>query len=189
MLSPETVCLYESMLAGQQWLKDAGYAAIGLGDDDEGDEDDGGAAAAVKESIDIELQLAPWVITRNFYLASQAKGLLKLYGPGDPSGRGEAFSFIRSNNKGIYIRNASNVDGPPIVMLVADAKREGMKFSVADQQAAYKEEINRIWNKQLTCLQSIADIPDPKLEEYAAEDDAATPPSNVKGTIGIYLFV
>jgi hypothetical protein len=144
------------MLAGQQWLRDAGYAATSLGDDDDGDEEDEGTKS--KESMDIEIQLAPWVITRNFVQASGGKGLLKLYGPGDPSGRGEAFSFIRSSNKEIFVRSplpvnrmipqhlinthAASIDqGPPSVVLVADAKSRGMKFSVADQQAAYREEV------------------------------------------------
>lgn len=53
--------MYESMLVGEQWLRDSGYAAsLDYAAEDE-DED----------SVDIEVQLAPWTITHNFLQSSQ----------------------------------------------------------------------------------------------------------------------
>eukprot|EP01126_Amoeba_proteus_P000130 TRINITY_DN10057_c0_g1_i1.p1 TRINITY_DN10057_c0_g1~~TRINITY_DN10057_c0_g1_i1.p1 ORF type:complete len:669 (-),score=227.06 TRINITY_DN10057_c0_g1_i1:34-2040(-) len=47
-------------------------------------------------AIDEELSLTPWNLTSNFVQAMQGKCGLKLTGFGDPSRRGEAFSFLRS---------------------------------------------------------------------------------------------
>lgn len=90
LVKPEDVCLLESMQVGQQHLRDAGFSK---GDDDS-EEDDG------KEDRSIEQQLAPWFTTRNFINAAQGKAMLQLHGEGDPSGRGEAFNFIKTSMKG-----------------------------------------------------------------------------------------
>ena len=50
------------------------------------------------------LKLAPWITTKNFLQATQAKAMLRLHGEGDPTGRGEAFSFIRVSMKDIFVR-------------------------------------------------------------------------------------
>lgn len=148
MLPPEHICLYESMLVGEQWLRDAGYAAPTVKDEDE--EGDGGG----DEGMDIEVQLAPWNITRNFLQATSGKGMVKLYGPGDPSGRGEAFSFLKSSMKEIFVRNGEEVEK----VVIADAKAKGLKYSVAEQQVAYKEEV---------CYQNYS-LDYPYLEQAAA---------------------
>ena len=54
------------------------------------------AALALEE----ELHLTPWNLTGNFVNAMQGKGLLQLAGVGDPSGRGEAFSYLKMPQKG-----------------------------------------------------------------------------------------
>jgi transcription initiation factor TFIID subunit 1 len=52
------------MLAGQQHLEDAGYGVSSEKQDDDGNEE--------KDlSLDIEEQLAPWIVTRNFINATQ----------------------------------------------------------------------------------------------------------------------
>lgn len=92
---PEEVCLAESMQVGLRHLQDAGYGqaaseAGGAGDDD--------------SKLDIEQQLAPWITTKNFINATANKAMLKLFGEGDPTGRGEAFSFLRVSMKDIFLR-------------------------------------------------------------------------------------
>lgn len=91
--TPEEVCLAESMQVGLRHLQDAGYGQAeegGAGDDD--------------SKLDIEQQLAPWITTKNFINATANKAMLKLHGEGDPTGRGEAFSFLRVSMKDIFLR-------------------------------------------------------------------------------------
>ncbi|KAJ3519520.1 hypothetical protein NM688_g9291 [Phlebia brevispora] len=83
LVTPEMVVLSESMQVGQRHLQDAGYSYEGeVAEDDEG-------------NLSIEQQLAPWITTKNFLYATQAKAMLKLHGEGDPTGRGErSASFV-----------------------------------------------------------------------------------------------
>ena len=92
MVTPEQVVLSESMQVGQRHLQDAGYGITNeVKDDDE-------------SNLSIEQQLAPWITTKNFLLATQAKAMLRLHGEGDPTGRGEAFSFVRVSMKDIFVK-------------------------------------------------------------------------------------
>lgn len=93
LATPEMVCLAESMQVGLRHLQDAGYGKAeegGTGEDD--------------SKLDIEQQLAPWITTKNFINATANKAMLKLHGEGDPTGRGEAFSFLRVSMKDIFLR-------------------------------------------------------------------------------------
>lgn len=92
MVTPEQVVLTESMQVGQRHLQDAGYTQTT--DVSDGDE----------SKLSIEQQLAPWITTKNFLYATQAKAMLRLHGEGDPTGRGEAFSFIRISMKDIFVK-------------------------------------------------------------------------------------
>lgn len=100
MVTPEMICLYESMLVGERHLQDLGYGDVN--DEDEGGEGD--------SNLEIEQQLAPWFSTRNFINAAQGKAMLKLYGAGDPTGRGEGFSFIRVSMKDIFLRAGESAE-------------------------------------------------------------------------------
>jgi transcription initiation factor TFIID subunit 1, fungi type len=93
MVGPEQIVLSESMHVGQRHLQDAGYS--GTQDTGGGDDD---------SHLSIEQQLAPWITTKNFIFATQAKAMLRLHGEGDPTGRGEAFSFIRVSMKEIFVK-------------------------------------------------------------------------------------
>lgn len=94
MVGPEQVVLMESMQIGQRHLQDLGYTqSAEQTEDDEGE-----------SKLSIEQQLAPWITTKNFLFATQAKAMLRLHGDGDPSGRGEAFSFIRISMKDIFVK-------------------------------------------------------------------------------------
>lgn len=141
LVTPEQVVLAESMQVGQRHLQDAGYNA----DDGEGEADD-------KDSshLSVEQQLAPWITTKNFLFATQAKAMLRLHGEGDPTGRGEAFSFIRISMKDIFVKAGEDYDAK-----LAEAEnrpKSAHRYNVAEQQQIYKSEIERIWKAQFDSL-------------------------------------
>ncbi|KAG9067179.1 hypothetical protein KI688_011960 [Linnemannia hyalina] len=161
MVTPEMVCLYESMLVGQRHLLDAGYGKAAEGDEDNANED-------TEASMDIEEQLAPWITTRNFINATQGKAMLKLWGAGDPTGRGEGFSFVRISMKDIFLREGESLEErlAQIELLPKSTHR----YNVAEQQLVYKEEITRIWNAQRAALSKIEEI-DGGDDEIAGDSD------------------
>jgi transcription initiation factor TFIID subunit 1, fungi type len=154
MVTPEMVCLYESMLVGQRHLLDAGYGKAADGDEETTEENE--------SKLDIEEQLAPWITTRNFLNATQGKAMLKLYGPGDPTGRGEGFSFIRVSMKDIFLRAGESAEEKlgmlslskrlcsltkffhDIAQIEARPK-SAHRYNVAEQQQVYKEEVRRLF--------------------------------------------
>lgn len=157
MLKPEDVCLLEASQVGLQHLQDAGYGK----DAEDIDEDDG------KEGQSLEQELAPWHTTRNFLNATQGKAMLQLHGEGDPSGRGEAFSFIRTSMKGGFKAMGESVEDK------IDAKRlkelGGHSYNVARQQKAYEDSIRRIWEAQKKSLSSTVHQYDTEMEDDAGD--------------------
>ncbi|KAG6866058.1 hypothetical protein C0991_009155 [Blastosporella zonata] len=152
MVEPEQVVLTESMQVGQRHLQDAGYSQVT--DVADGDE----------SNLSIEQQLAPWITTKNFLFATQAKAMLRLHGEGDPSGRGEAFSFIRISMKDIFVKAGEDYDQK---MAEAENRPKSQhRYNVAEQQSIYKSEIERIWKAQCDSL-SRKDEP-----QLTAEDEA-----------------
>ncbi|KAI9595620.1 hypothetical protein BDF19DRAFT_441045 [Syncephalis fuscata] len=161
MVTPEMVCLFESMLVGQRYLEDAGYGAA---------EDDGNLADA-DSKLELEQQLAPWIATKNFINAAQGKAMLKLYGPGDPTGCGEGFSFLRISMKDVFIRAHED---PQQKLAEIDARpKSAHRYNVAEQQQAYREEITRIWNTQMQSLsqQTYQEPADDDIDDDEDEDD------------------
>ena len=104
LVSPESVMLYESMQVGAQHLRDAGYnkTAEGVREDDDVDEENG-------ESI--EQQLAVWRTTLNYKRAEAQKAWITVHGDGDPTGRGEGWSFLRRNMKNYFLRKGETEEG------------------------------------------------------------------------------
>ncbi|TKX25515.1 hypothetical protein C1H76_2165 [Elsinoe australis] len=173
LIKPEDICLLDSMQVGVQHLSDLGLRR----DDDANDDDD------EKEGTNIELLLAPWSTTKNFINACQGKAMLQLHGEGDPTGRGEGFSFIKTSMKGGFRALGESIEER------LDAKKlkenHGHSYNVAKQQRAYDESIRRIWRAQNESLSSRmehsdteADIDD-EPEEYL---DRATTPRTSFGT-------
>ena len=162
MVKPEDVCLLESMQVGQQHLEDAGFSK----GDDESEGEDG------KEGQSIEQQLAPWYTSRNFLNAAQGKAMLQLHGEGDPTGRGEAFSFIKTSMKGGFKAMGESVEDK------LDAKKMkelgGHTYNVARQQKSYEDSIRRIWDGQKQSLSSTLEHSDSDMDSDDAEaaDDA-----------------
>ncbi|CAE6447798.1 unnamed protein product [Rhizoctonia solani] len=138
MVEPEHVVLSESMIVGQRHLLDSGYGKS------ESDvmEDEG--------KLDTEQQLAPWITTKNFIHATQGKAMLKLHGEGDPTGRGEGFSFIRVSMKEIFVPAGED---PEELNAEANSRPKNQhRYNVAQQQQVYKSEIERIWRTQFRSL-------------------------------------
>lgn len=153
LLGPEIGCLYESMLVGEQRLKD-----VGLNVQDDHDEEESGR---------LELQTAPWTLTKNFILASQNKSMIQLHGAGDPTSIGEGFSMIKTSMKDVFLRAGETMEDRNCKFLLlfslfsiticfivfgGDSKIKSSRVSLAEQQQVYKEEIDRIWNNQLRSL-------------------------------------
>ncbi|KAH9937380.1 uncharacterized protein B0H18DRAFT_1081579 [Fomitopsis serialis] len=140
MVSPEQVVLSESMQVGQRHLQDAGYSFNGeVAEDDEG-------------NLSIEQQLAPWITTKNFLFATQAKAMLRLHGEGDPTGRGEAFSFVRVSMKDIFVKAGEDYEQKLAEAEAENRPKSAHRYNVAEQQQIYKSEIERIWKAQFDSL-------------------------------------
>lgn len=101
--TPESAMMYEAMQVGARHLYDAGYTktAEGKDEDDLGDE----------AGLDIEQKLAVWSTTLNYKKAEQQKAWLIVHGDGDPTGRGEGYSFLTTNMKGWFLRAGETEQG------------------------------------------------------------------------------
>ncbi|KAF8846178.1 TAF1 transcription initiation factor TFIID subunit TAF1 [Paxillus ammoniavirescens] len=160
MVGPEQIVLTESMQVGQRHLQDSGYTQTA-----EQTEDD-----ETETKLSIEQQLAPWITTKNFLFATQAKAMLRLHGEGDPTGRGEAFSFIRISMKDIFVKAGEDYE-----QKLAEAEnrpKSAHRYNVAEQQQIYKSEIERIWKAQFDSLSR-------KDEPQLTPEEAAPPPPPV----------
>ncbi|KAJ1721418.1 hypothetical protein LPJ53_004048 [Coemansia erecta] len=142
MLTPEMLCLYESMRVCQQQLHDAGK--LNDGSEEDGADDQGDSKLSIEEI------LATWNLTRNFINATQGKAMLKLHGEGDPTGCGEGFSFVRVSMKDIFLRAGESVEEK--LAEIEARPKSAHRYNVAEQQQIYKEEITSIWNKQFRTL-------------------------------------
>jgi hypothetical protein len=83
-------------------------------------------------------------------------------------GRGEGFSFFRASMKQMFIRSGASRE--EIEAIMDGRTKTGHRFSIAEQQKVYKEEINRIWNLQLVNLSSTEE-PNVSDDELAAQDE------------------
>lgn len=143
LIGPEQIVLSESTQVGQRNLQDAGFSATV--DEDKGKDTE-------ESTLDIRQQLAPWFITKNFLNATQNKAMLKLHGEGDPSSRGEGFSFIRVSMKDIFLRAGERIEDR--LAEIEARPKSAHRYNVAEQQAIYREEITRIWRAQYEALSS-----------------------------------
>jgi transcription initiation factor TFIID subunit 1, fungi type len=171
LVRAEDVCLLESMQVGQQYLYDAGFGGEDVDDDDDDKEGQGQA---------LEQELAPWKTSKNFLNASQGKAMLTLHGEGDPSGRGEAFSFLKTSMKGGFKAIGESA------MSKMEEKKElgGHSYNVARQQRSYEESIRRIWDAQKTTLSSNAEHSDIEMDDNVDGPDEDGQ-SNVFGRPGV----
>lgn len=177
-IRPEDICLLDSTQVGVQHLHDLG---ISTGKHEEENEDED-----LEEGAHIEKKLAPWQTTKNFLFATQGKAMLQLHGEGDPTGRGQAFSFIRTSMKGGYI-----AEGESAAEKIKDHARKeqgGHKYNVATQQAKYDSSIRLIWDRQKAALSNNDEISDTEMDEGNISDEegntAATPRANFGTPMG-----
>jgi len=84
MLTPEMYCANYSMQAAEQRLKDAGY----------GDKHLLTIGEVPDDRIENEVKCAPWNTTRSFISAFNGKSLLDKSGIADPTGNGQALSYV-----------------------------------------------------------------------------------------------
>jgi hypothetical protein len=101
-VTPEEVCAYESMLAGEVYLADLGLNSLKLSQKltsivqrmpfDY-------PLTKIARHIEEELQITPWNWTNSFVWALQGLGFLKLSGPGNPCGKNQGFSYLKSLTK------------------------------------------------------------------------------------------
>ncbi|CAG8817956.1 19677_t:CDS:2, partial [Gigaspora rosea] len=167
------ICLEESMMVGERHLADAGYkpstneeedgSSKAKNDDDDAQDD---SKLALEESkLPIEQQLAPWITTRNFLNATQTNAMLKLHGEGDPTGRGEGFSFIRISMKDIFLKAGETAQEK--LAEIVNKPKSGHKYNVVEQWKRYGQEVYRIWNAQFSSLSRRDEIiSDTELERH-----------------------
>lgn len=162
-IRPEDVCLLEAMQVGQQYLKDAGFGE---------EEDDLEKVDDVEEKDQsFEKQLAPWNLSKTFLQAAAGKAMLKVVGEGDPSGRGEAFSMIKTSMKGGF-----KVQGESAADKIAAAKElGGHTYNVARQQRDYEQAIRKVWDNQKAALSSKLELDDSEFEDEEEEEDLGGP--------------
>jgi len=176
MVKPEDVCLLESMQVGQQHLQDAGFNKE---DDESGDDD-------AREGQSVEQLLAPWYTSRNFLHATQGKAMLALHGEGDPTGRGEAFSFIKTSMKGGFKAAEASATEKMRAKQMKDSN--GHAYNVQEQQKSYEQSIRRIWESQKQSLSSGHEQNDLDIDEDPIEEasknvlDLGTPRSEAQTT-------
>ncbi|OMH80156.1 putative transcription initiation factor TFIID [Zancudomyces culisetae] len=179
MLSPEMICLFESMLVSQLHLMDLGAAkAASSGAHNDTDsvgnysyndpqtpqptpvnatswrpvDEASSLAPSSMVHTPTEERLANWNTTRNFTNATQGKAMLQLCGEGDPSNIGCAFSFLRVSMKDIFLRPGEDIETK--LAEIESRPKSAHRYNVAEQQEIYREEIDRIWNGQLRLLSS-----------------------------------
>ncbi|KIM19627.1 hypothetical protein M408DRAFT_334323 [Serendipita vermifera MAFF 305830] len=167
MVKPEDVVLTESMQVGQQQLLDAGYSA----NTDEADDEQATIVKAKDGTpLTITQQLAPWMTTKNVLQAAQHKAMLKLYGEGDPTGRGEAFSYLKVSMKDVFVREGEKKPGK------GEMNKSGHRYNVQEQQKVYAQEKERIWQAQMRSLS--------RTDEPELTDDEEEKPSMAKLRFG-----
>ncbi|KAL7157093.1 hypothetical protein ABFS83_02G054600 [Erythranthe nasuta] len=164
MVTPENVCAYESMQAGQYRLKRLGITRLinpsGLSSAMNQLPDEAIALAAASH-IERELQITPWNLSSNFVSCTNQDRenieRLEITGVGDPSGRGLGFSYVRATPKApvsnaVVKKKAVVGKGSTVTGTDADLRRLSMeaarelllKFNVSEEQIAKLTRWHRI---------------------------------------------
>lgn len=157
-IRPEDVCLLDSMQVGVQHLSD-----LGISETKDADED-----KDIDESAGIEQQLAPWRATKNFLNACQGKAMLQLHGDGDPTNRGEGFSFVKTSMKGGFQAMGESVEDK--LSAVKRKQNNGHSYNVAAQQKSYDDSIRRIWDAQKSSLSNDQVFSDDDMDDEGQDD-------------------
>lgn len=159
LVTPEQVCVYEAMLAGQQRLMDAGLVndtmASMMDDQQDGesvvdnDEDHMSTSQAApnpSDSKQLNQLAAPWNLSVGFLAAINGTSMVRLEGLGDPSGRGEMFSFVKGTPASLQVNKVTDDSS------LADVFRKSRNN--AELQSMFNQEKRRIWECQVRALTS-----------------------------------
>ncbi|RLM56364.1 transcription initiation factor TFIID subunit 1-like [Panicum miliaceum] len=154
LLTPESVCCYESMQAGLYRLKRLGIVKltqpVGLASAMNQLPDEAIELAAASH-IERELQITSWNLTSNFVACTNQDRenieRLEITGVGDPSGRGLGFSYVRVAPKApasnsMLKKKSAAAKGTTVTGTDADLRRLSMdaarelllKFGVPEEQ-------------------------------------------------------
>lgn len=168
LVKPEEVCLLDSTQVGEQAQQDAGYQKDDNMESETESEPEEKPDSKVPKTV--EQKLAPWETTKNFLNAASGKAMVELHGDGDPTGRGEAFNFIKTSMKGGFKGMGESAHQP----LTAQQQKElgGHAYNVANQQKKYNDTIKRIWEAQKSSLSSTVE---PALDYEEEASEAQTP--------------
>ncbi|ODV85432.1 hypothetical protein CANARDRAFT_7546 [[Candida] arabinofermentans NRRL YB-2248] len=185
MITAEDISLLESMQVGQQRLDD--FDSFRREKSESGNSEEGTNSTKEKEKKEkdinndesLAIQLAPWNTTRNFISATQGKAMLQIHGEGEPSGKGEAISFLRTSMKGGFIKAAAGGGGDSNISTPKPLERDDKKstssaahsYNVAVQQKLYDEEIAKVWYKQQRSLNTVRSTDKPRLISQSDLDD------------------
>eukprot|EP01130_Rhizamoeba_saxonica_P010294 TRINITY_DN4211_c0_g3_i1.p1 TRINITY_DN4211_c0_g3~~TRINITY_DN4211_c0_g3_i1.p1 ORF type:complete len:854 (+),score=220.47 TRINITY_DN4211_c0_g3_i1:115-2562(+) len=126
-ISPDDVALYECMLAGSRELQSIGIEGLHnvtvplLSNIDK--IPDASRLRPAAKRIEEELRLTPWNLTSNFIQAVEGKSPLQLSGFGDPSNRGEAFSFVKLSTKGPSRKSIEDANKASVTGTDADLRK------------------------------------------------------------------
>lgn len=161
LVTPEQVCIYEAMLAGQQRMMDAGLindttSAVledDANDDSKSADDDQSSQHQQETSTNPSIsaakqanQAAPWSLSSGFLNAINSNGMVRLDGLGDPSGRGEMFSFVKGTPPSLQVSKVTDDSS------LADVFRKSRNN--AELQSLFNQEKRRIWETQVKALTS-----------------------------------
>jgi hypothetical protein len=150
-IKPEDICLIDSMQVGARQMQDAGFDANQINND----KDD------AAENMSLDAQLVHWRATKNFLAACGDNAMIALHGEGDPTGRGEAFSFVKISMKGGF--QALGASANEKVRAHQKGVDTGHKYNVRDQEGAYLAAIRHIWDAQTHSLNT-TETPDLDIE-------------------------
>ncbi|KAL8350409.1 hypothetical protein RB598_005628 [Gaeumannomyces tritici] len=171
MIKPEEVCLNDAHQVGVGELLVNGYTVSRV--DDSADQelgDDNNDASFAKS-------MAPWFTTKAFIDACAGKAMVRLRGPGDPTGHGLGFSFIKTSMKGGYMEALQRDRGPGTTSadsMALEAQRKdanGHSYNVKQQDELYNKEIGEIWAKQRSTLSDPTEHDAEDLQPQEDEDD------------------
>lgn len=172
MVKPDDVVMLYAMQVGQQHLEDAGYNKRSVDEGEELDDEEG--------DTDLDQQLAPWNITKNFLASCKGGAMLEIHGEGDPTGRGEALSMIRTSMKGGFKAIGQSIEDR--LSMQKQKETGGHKYNVQKQHEEYTDAIRRVWESQARALSSADTYDDTDLNgvEDAAPNGRAGTPGSVK---------
>ncbi|KAH8836996.1 hypothetical protein MCOR01_010638 [Pyricularia oryzae] len=169
MIKPEDVCLNDAHQVGAGELLINGYTVSKVEENDH-DLDDGNEQSFAKS-------MSPWNTTKAFIDACAGKAMVRLRGPGDPTGHGLGFSFIKTSMKGGYMEALQKDRGPGNTAndaMTIEAQRKdanGHSYNVKQQEELYNKEIGEIWTKQKMTLSDPMEHDDEDMQKMDDEDD------------------